>query len=821
MKLLCLNDIITDNLAIQIDISKLDSWNLNSEFSVISLNKWKNAISDNINLIDFGLTEFDNGRTNKMYDGITLSPNDLYLKLNRIGYNVVDNPTTGETSGSTITTKFDIYPMSGLTSSAGNYFELNGGYLQGFFKLNGYNYELLPSRYNNGITFETILNIHLNSKGIFLMLGTRSEDKYNEYFSGEMGSGITKTGLFYFSGVTTSDDNYLQSKKTTQVNKTAFGSFEDRKETIYTNQTQLSNLSSNVIAFEITEDRRIGYKYINENGNLIVNSSPKIINNTDWTLISIVFTPDNIINDISTFYCAPKRVGKLIFYVNGRPHWIINDFPEFYFHELNTNKNLQIGVPYSISWGGGSFGLRHSWHYDYQTYILFNNQNISYVKNNFVVESNPFPAECDPYESGILLKGISLSADTTSFFINKKCKPNINEPISVIRIEYTGNTKTTGDTYYIKYKQPIKVLSNRDYDIELDLFNGGFFNTFNPNNDTVINKVSIVLYGSVDINVISDIEYQIPIITTDLIDSSSNLLPFPDKQQFEYLSDGILYYGETGVPIVNELSFMYGYKLDNNIEDIENVLNTGSLGWKTLRSKFKISDNTGLQTIFIGLLIETNYGFNVKKPLYIKNITYTGADILVNDDEKDNLFIEENFSNSFIGGIQKLRIYNNALTSPEILHNSLIESKINPNLNLVIANGGRIITKQAPYTHGQQTAGSDIRKSIKYRNVNGSYRNLSTMIDIWVVIKSRTNPNIELVKFKKVAGSGWLALIPVDMYTYDFIVPNTITDLHANEILFAEIKFQWADPNDIDNTFEKIVIVNISSKLLDNTIKNY
>ena len=96
------------------------------------------------------------------------------------------------------------------------------------------------------------------------------------------------------------------------------------------------------------------------------------------------------------------------------------------------------------------------------------------------------------------------------------------------------------------------------------------------------------------------------------------------------------------------------------------------------------------------------------------------------------------------------------------------------------------------------------------------------MIDIMVVIKSKSNPNVELIKFKKVDVSGWTALIFVDDYTYDFIVPNTITGAHPNEILYAEIKFQWTDPDDIDDVFDKIFIVNLStSTLLDNTVKNY
>ena len=115
-------------------------------------------------LIDFGLTEFDNGRTNIMWSGITLRPADTLFSMYRIGYNKVINPSTGNTSGYTATTEYSGYTISGVTGASattGNYFDLKGGYLQGFFKLDGYNYELLPPRYNYGITIETL--VYLNS----------------------------------------------------------------------------------------------------------------------------------------------------------------------------------------------------------------------------------------------------------------------------------------------------------------------------------------------------------------------------------------------------------------------------------------------------------------------------------------------------------------------------------------------------------------------------------------------------------------------------------------------------------------------------------
>ena len=566
MSLQCLNNILTDNLSINIDITNINSWNLNTGLTLISLNKWNNAISGDLVLYDFGLTAYDNGRVDNMQTTLNLNQNENKLNLFRVGKNI---------TGSTSYSGYTITSISG--SSVGTYFSLTGGYLQGFFKLNGYNYQAFPPRYNKGITIETLIEILPQSSGIFYLMGVRAEDKYNQYFTGET-TIVSKTDVLYggkytgntyvFTGITTSENNYLNSNQDVNKTHSSFSLPEQSTAIISNSVVQLDNIGNNVISFEITEDKKLKYKYINEFGNLIQNESPKTLDRVGWTIIDIVYKPYDAINNYSelTYTCYSRRKGDLIFYVNGRSFWKIKNFDEFYFRKINNDKEKQIGVPFNISWGGGSFGLKHSWHY-------------------------------------------------------------------------------------------------------------------------------------------SDFE------KTDVIQ----------------------------------------------------------------------------------------------------------------DPSKSNLFIEKYFDSSFSGNIQKLRVYDNALTSSEILHNAIIEAKSNVNYEILITTGGRIINRYENITYiPQQTAGSDIRKSIRYRNADGSYKSLLDMIDIFVVIKSRSNPSIELVKFKKIATTGWLELIYMEDTTYDFIVPDTITSNHANETLFAEIKFQWQDPNDIDNVFDKIFIVDVTtSKLLNNSVKNY
>jgi hypothetical protein len=674
MNLECLNDIITSNLAIHIDLTDIKSWDLNSGLTSISLTKWSGAVSDNINLIDFGLTAFDNGRTNIMWSGITLTSHDNLFSMYRVGYNVVQNPISGETSGFTAVTEF--LPISGITTgTTGNYFQLNGGYLQGFFKLNDYNYELFPSRYGSGITIETLLYLYPNSYGIFYMMGARAEDKYNPYFSGE-----TITGTTSVTGVTTSFNNYLDALTETQVLKNSFSSPEDKMKTVFLEAPAINNIKNNVIAFELTQDRKLAYKYVNKDGLIITNTSSTIITATGFTMIDIVFTPDNIITDPEELECAKQRIGKLIFYVNGRASWIIKEFPEFYFKPFTNDKEKQIGVPYSISWGGGSFGLGESWHYDYQTYTIYDSEDTNYINTKFFVEDNPIPSECHIVPSGdTYLAGLSLSADSTTFKYVDNCDPTIEYPFTVMRIEYTGGT---GNTYFIRFNQPISVLSNRDYVANLSLFNQDFFNS------ETNNKISILMYSdTTDINVVTDTEYIYP-LTNVYLESIANqgLHPFYDKQEYQWIFNSVMYYGVSGLPVTPENALIVGYGQN---EQISNYFVTGENGWIPLKSTFRTPDNSGKNSIYMGILIETDGGFNTGGTLFINGFTYTAADILVKDVRKNNLTIEQNFDSGFIGGIQKLRIYDKAFNAAEVLHNSLMESKLKS--NMLVSKGGRII----------------------------------------------------------------------------------------------------------------------------------
>jgi len=673
MNLECLNDIITSNLAVHIDLTDLESWDLNTGLTSFSLTKWSGAVTDNINLQDFGLTAFDNGRMNTMWDGMELTPNDNVLSMYRVGYNDVQNPSINETSGITINTQH--LPITAITSGAsGNYFMLDGGYLQGFFNLDGFNHKLLPTRYGEGITIETLLYLNSDSYGIFYMMGARAEDKYNPYFSGETMTGKTVTGI------NTSFDNYLDALQPEEILNKAFRSPEENmSHTVYKEIPSIDNIKNNAIAFELTQDRRLAYKYIDGNGLVQTNTSTTVLTQTGFTMISIVFSPEDTLEE-HELECAERRTGKLVFYVNGRAVWINHGFPEFYFKSFNNDKEKQLGVPYSISWGGGSFGLAESWHYDYQTYIIYGGQDTVYINENFVVEPDPIPTNCyEPPTGNTTESGFVLSADSTTFTYTEECDPDTELPLTVMRMDYTGGT---GNTYFVKFGQPVSVLSNRDYVVAVSLYIDSIFSSSSTN------SIGILMYSDdVDVNILDDVEYVYPPRLSLLDPKEEGIYPFPDRQEYEWAVDGIKYYGETGYPVTRKSVLSVNSLGESTSLPSINV--SGENKWVSLQSMFRTPDNTGQQFVELGLLIETTGELLTGGTIFINDFKYRASDILVQDERKSGLTIESNFDSAFMGGIQKLRVYDRAFTAPEILHNALMESNKNP--NILVSKGGRII----------------------------------------------------------------------------------------------------------------------------------
>ncbi len=203
------NDICCTNYTqyniLDIDLSEPITGN-----TISSLISWDKAINSGITLNDIGFTGLDNGLL--LYDKDINDFSNINL-LNIITGTTLDL-ISGDTkmyfhkvSGSTNNIEYPIFHVSGNTS----YNQFCGGFLQGYYKLQEYDYEVLPNRYEQGLTLEynivkndcshsgtTLNDLYPNNKGFIFYFGTRAEDKFHTCFNGLNTGSTCDIGSTYF-----------------------------------------------------------------------------------------------------------------------------------------------------------------------------------------------------------------------------------------------------------------------------------------------------------------------------------------------------------------------------------------------------------------------------------------------------------------------------------------------------------------------------------------------------------------------------------------------------------------------------------------------
>jgi len=150
---------------------------------------WNNAINNNVILSDIGLTGLDNGFIN-------------YYSQNS---NIIELFTTSTLSLINNDTRLMLNPVNGYIHNLQyntslnhennlKYISFNGGFYQGFFKLYGYNYQVLPIAPNKEFAWEFIIRpnneiidtntinyFYPNNAGFFFYIGLRAENKFYYY----------------------------------------------------------------------------------------------------------------------------------------------------------------------------------------------------------------------------------------------------------------------------------------------------------------------------------------------------------------------------------------------------------------------------------------------------------------------------------------------------------------------------------------------------------------------------------------------------------------------------------------------------------------
>lgn len=177
--------------------------------TIYNSKNWSDSINNGISIDSYGLTGIDNG--------VIPYIKNIFDYSNQNLINILTGTTLNITSGDT---RLFLNQVSGSTNNyiysvnynTNGYLDFKGGFYQGYYKLNEYDYQVLPNRYHRGFTFNfelnksdsvisgitgTILNdIYPNNKGIFFYMGARSENKFWSKFKGnnllECNSGSTQ-----------------------------------------------------------------------------------------------------------------------------------------------------------------------------------------------------------------------------------------------------------------------------------------------------------------------------------------------------------------------------------------------------------------------------------------------------------------------------------------------------------------------------------------------------------------------------------------------------------------------------------------------------
>ena len=143
------------------------------------------------------------------------------------------------------------------------------------------------------------------------------------------------------------------------------------------------------------------------------------------------------------------RDGRLKIYVNGKKIYTIENFEEVIPRPLNADKEKQLGVPFSISWGGGTQGLHEN--------LTFS--SCSGLTSNYIQDPELFPTS--------VLNQTSLSGLNTNIILEQEF----------------GGTFDGGISQFRMYVEPISASEVRhNFDILKDKFN--MFDPFCPNCET-------------------------------------------------------------------------------------------------------------------------------------------------------------------------------------------------------------------------------------------------------------------------------------------------------------------------------------------------
>lgn len=176
------------------------------------------------------------------------------------------------------------------------------------------------------------------------------------------------------------------------------------------------------------------------------------------------------------------RNGRLKIYINGKIHYTIENFEEIIPRALDTDKEKQLGVPFNISWGGGTQGLHEN--------LTFSSCTLPY--GPYIQDPECFPTS--------ILSATTLSGLKTNILLEKEF----------------GGTFDGGISQFRMYVEPLNASEIRhNFNILKDKFR--MFNPFCPDCDTTFCETNDITYTINDITTSTTTYNPVTTTTTTLL----------------------------------------------------------------------------------------------------------------------------------------------------------------------------------------------------------------------------------------------------------------------------------------------------------------
>ena len=188
-----------------------------------------------------------------------------------------------------------------------------------------------------------------------------------------------------------------------------------------------------------------------------------------------------------------RRVGRLKIYVNGRIFDVIENFEEVIPRGLNTDKEKQVGVPFNISWGGGTQGLIENLTFSSCTPTI--NPTTTTTTINPTIQKGPYvqDPECLPPND---LSGTTFSELKTNILIEQNFAGTFEGGISQFRMYVEPLSSPEIKHNFHKLKDQFNLFNPdcpdcstelcKTNDFEYDIINGNTTTTttYNPTTTT-------------------------------------------------------------------------------------------------------------------------------------------------------------------------------------------------------------------------------------------------------------------------------------------------------------------------------------------------